>query len=202
MKSIILLTSLTLYSFQVSATVCNGGFEDGMSCWGGLTETFGFAEVVSSYTDGAGTAYAPTEGTLFLNFWGTEDRAQSLSWSIGDQISFDYATVEGANPSTSDATLFFGLFDGLSPLGDSFHLGSPDSNFQTFTHTFTQDSPLDGLIVFQALGTMPGFGLTNQDVGHVLIDNIQFSAVPLPTALFMFAPALAGLLGLRRKRNA
>lgn len=202
-RSIIALSILAVCSFQASAiSITNGGFEDGMSGWGGLTETFGFASVVSSYTDGTGTAYSPTEGTRFLNFWGNEDRARILSWSKGDQISFDYAITEGAIPSISDASLFFGVFNGISPLtAPSFSHEVPvlGSAFNTAIYTFTQNSPLDGLIAFQARGIQPGQGETNQDVGHILIDNIQVSSVPLPAAFFMFAPALAGLLSLRRK---
>lgn len=204
-RSIITLSILTACSFQASAiSITNGGFENGMSGWGGLTETFGFAEVVSSYTDIKGTTYLPTEGTHFLNFWGNEDRVQGLSWSKGDQISFDYTTTEGADPSFSSG-LFFGVFDGLSALESpsfSHETPIPNSTFRTLTYIFTQDSPVYGLIAFQALGIFPGQGLTNQEVGHILIDNVQVSSIPLPTAFFMFVPALAGLLSLRRKTLA
>ena len=209
-RSIIALSILTACSFQASAiSITNGGFENGMSGWGGLTETFGFAEVVSSYTDITGTTYLPTEGTHFLNFWGNEDRAQTLSWSKGDQISFDYATTEAAYPYASSG-LFFGVFSGLSPLqAPSFSHETPvfdspvlDSLFKRVTYTFTQNSPSDSLIAFQAQGISPGQGLTNQEVGHILIDNIQVSSIPLPTAFFMFVPALVGLLSLRRKTLA
>ncbi|HDZ16344.1 MAG TPA: hypothetical protein ENH61_03085 [Methylophaga aminisulfidivorans] len=33
----------------------------------------------------------------------------------------------------------------------------------------------------------------------MILDNVSVSAVPVPAALFLFAPALMGMVGLRRK---
>lgn len=40
---------------------------------------------------------------------------------------------------------------------------------------------------------------TGQDVSHIAYFNTSISEVPLPAALWLFAPALMGLLGFRRR---
>ncbi len=65
---IVLLVGLAPSPFQAQATgVCNGGFEDGLSCWGSFDGDFGFKEIISSYTDGSGTTFTATEGSSFLS---------------------------------------------------------------------------------------------------------------------------------------
>lgn len=204
-STLILVASLTACSFQTQASLCNGGFESGdfsdnnpsQRCWSGLTEDFGFREVITSYTDGSGTTFGPTEGSYFVSLWGSNDLAQDFSWLSGDQLSFDWITVSGTNPGTSAVSLFAGLFDGLFPLETLLSGAVGDTTrFNTFTHTFTQDSPNNGLLAFQAWGIQPGQGLTNEEVGHILIDNVQLtsrsdkdngSEVPEPNTLFLMA---------------
>lgn len=201
-NTLIFVTSLAICSFQIQASLCNGGFEDGLTCWGGLTEEFGYKEVISSYTDGRGITFSPTEGTSFVNLWGSNDLAQRVSWEIGDQVSFDWATALGTNPNVANTGLFAGLFDGLT-LIRSFGLSQSNSDttvFNTFSYTFTEDSPEFGTLAFQALGTQPTFGLTDAEVGHILIDNVQFapgSAMPEPDTAFLIGAAL--LLGLNNR---
>ncbi len=210
--ALILVTSLTACSFQTQASLCNGGFEDGLTCWGGLTEEFGFKEVIPSYTDGRGITFTPTEGSFFLNLWGNNDIAQRFSWQAGDQISFDWAEAPGTRfPRIS---LFAALFNGIS-LEERLNLSVSDTTtFSTFNHTFTQDSSalaFGSSLVFQAQGVMPyvHHGITNEEVGHILIDNVQFttasdpdSAVPEPdTAFLMGIAMLFGLCNrIARKR--
>jgi hypothetical protein len=46
------------------------------------------------------------------------------------------------------------------------------------------------------------FSVTGGDNQGVVLDNVSISAVPVPAAAFLFAPALLGLFGLRRKSQA
>ena len=195
---------LVIYSFQAHASVCNGGFEQGFKCWGGLTETFGFAEVASSYTDGRGITFTPTEGSNFYNFWGGEDLHQGLSWKKGDQLSYDWAVAEGTNPNVNGASLFVSPTDGIglfeSLLGPGSTTFDSATGFYSTTHIFTDDSSLSSSpgLVFQAQGQFPSASLTNPEVGHILLDNVSITNVPLPgSALFMITSLLLGYSGRR-----
>jgi len=206
--TIVLLFGLAISSFQThAASLCNGGFEEGSMCWSGLTETFGFAEVTSSYTDGRGVTFTPTEGLFFYNFWGNEDLYQGVSWKKGDQLSYDWAVAEGTNPDLSSVSLFveptegIGLFPVLSPDETTFN---SVTGFNSTTHIFTEDSPERSGLVFQAQGVSPFGGVTDAEVGHILLDNVKITMVPLPgSALLMITSLLFGYSGRRifRKRE-
>jgi hypothetical protein len=195
---------LVISSFQVHATVCDGGFEEGGMCWGGLTEIYGFAEVSSSYTDGKGIKFNPTEGSFFYNFWGGEDLYQELSWKKGDQLSYDWAVAVGTSPGFSGADLFVSPTSGIglleSLLGPGNTTFNSDTGFYSTTHIFTDDSlgvEAPGL-VFQANGEFPMFGFTDLEVGHILLDNVSITSVPLPgSALLMITSLLFGYSGRR-----
>jgi hypothetical protein len=197
---IIFFFGLVVSSFQVHATVMNGGFEQGSNYWGGLTETFGFAEVSSSYTDGKGIEFNPTEGSFFYNFWGNEDLHQGLSWKKGDQLSYDWAVAVGTNPNVSGASLFVsptsgpGLEENL--LGPGNTTFDSVTGFYSTTHIFTDDSSEHPGLVFQAQGDSPMFGLTDPEVGHILLDNVSITSVPLPgSVLLMITSLLFGYSG-------
>jgi len=69
-------------------------------------------------------------------------------------------------------------------------------------YTFPQ--PQSGRIITLAdvlLSTQPN-DVGHGAVGHFLVRTNNLIATPIPSALFMFAPALLGFLGLRRKLKA
>jgi hypothetical protein len=72
---------------------------------------------------------------------------------------------------------------------------------QTFVFGFGQSSGFFGVISDTAFKTASfsgddgGFG----DLGHASLDNFKYSAVPVPAAAMLFAPAVLGFMGLRRK---
>ena len=211
--TLILITSFAIYSLQSQAIPLNRGFEDGLdglTHWSPLLENFGFAESVTGYTVAVppfgSIGIGPTEGNRLLNLWGNNDLHQRFSWSARDLISFDWALATHLNRSPAhNAALRVGIIDSGVTLRDQFTLSTSTFNtFSTFNYEFTQDNlGGQGGLVFQALGRSPdpigSNGLTNDDVGHILIDNINFATsgttgnVPEPDIGFLMLIAL--LLG-------
>jgi hypothetical protein len=188
---IVLLVGLAFSSFQGQATgICNGGFEDGLSCWGSLDGDFGFKEVTSSYTDGRGITFTPSEGSSFLNLWGEEDLYQEISWKKGDQLSFDLAETVGTNPDAPGVGLSMKFIQG-NELYSEYAILVSGTTLESVSHTFTEDSWEDSGLVFQAFYTsFPEGNFTNEELGRILIDNIQVTSVPLPGGVLLMATSL------------
>jgi len=81
-----------------------------------------------------------------------------------------------------------GLLVTLGSYSENFTL-SPTDPWTTFIRTVTVATDGDKLSFIHAGGDNIG----------ILLDNVSVSQVPIPAAAFLFAPALLGFLGLRRK---
>lgn len=193
---LILLISLLTSSFHVNATVCNGGFENGHTCWSNLTEGFGFSEIETSYTDANSTIYTSTEGSFFFNFWGNDDLFQSVSWKKGDILSFDYTQTIATTSPNEGVSLIVGLTNGpevTKTISDGLPaIKAGSGQFETFSYTFLEDSTDDSGLFFQASDRFPlEFDFDNpNEIEHILLDNVQISGVPLPGGVLFMATAL------------
>ena len=82
------------------------------------------------------------------------------------------------------------------PAGDVFNSSSLGLAFQGFLMkyaTFTMVGLFDSPITQLSYVTHTG-----QDVSHIAYFNTSVSEVPIPAALWLFAPAIMGMLGMRR----
>jgi choice-of-anchor C domain-containing protein len=119
----------------------------------------------------AGQSYKVTFA-MAGNPWGPNAvKTMDVSVSNGPTYSFSYTNTE-------------------TPINNSFvYLNWTDNSF-----TFTASSSSTDL-TFISTTTNPSY---NQWYGAAL-DNVRVDAVPLPSALLLFAPGLAGLAAIRRR---
>ena len=96
-------------------------------------------------------------------------------------LEFSLSGNQRNNPSD-------GLLVTLGNYSENFIL-SPTDPWTTFIRTVTVATDGDKLSFIHAGGDNIG----------ILLDNVSVSQVPVPAAAFLFAPALLGFLGLRRK---
>lgn len=79
-------------------------------------------------------------------------------------------------------------------LFDSLSLGVAFQGFLMKYSTFTMVGMFSDPIAKLSYATHTG-----QDVSHIAYFNTSISEVPLPAALWLFAPAMMGFLGIRRR---
>lgn len=129
--------------------------------------------------ESGGNKPSVNNGTLQLQEWNSNSALK---------ITFD-STISafGFNWSNTDPT---GDRIEINILGQNFIFGSKGSGFFGLTSTILFSDAL--------IGDSEGNGGA---LTYAKLDNFQYSvsAVPVPAAAFLFAPALLGFMGLRRK---
>jgi len=137
--------------------------------------TLSLSEVSSSV---ASQSADVTSGSVVL---GSGTVSKKGTWSSEFALSTDEATpvviAWSFNPAITGATLVFGT------LGD------------TVSYAITDDFSFTAMLT---AGTNYILKIIDATSGVVKYD-VSVSAVPVPAALFLFAPALLGFLGMRRK---
>lgn len=191
-----LATALLALSTQVNAAgvnlVTNGSFENPdipTGTWSvhnaisGWTTTGAGVEIRDNVV---GTAY---DGEQFAELDSHSNSAiqQILNTTFGQSylLSFAYSPRIGQPEDTN----------GISVTWNGVELG-PISNTGGSSHIWTVfDFMVTGtgsdILEFAALGIDDSLGGS--------LDRVSVSAVPIPAAAFLFAPALLGFMGLRRK---
>jgi len=198
MKKVMFLMATMLFAANANAALFyNGSFETGNLAGWNDNATTGSSAVVTSSTAYDGTVYAATEGDYFAELTADSSITQLISWSAGEIMTFDWAFLGFDYEPYLDAS-FFSVFDGanqliggtLSSISITGDYG--DTGWNTASYEF----------VNAGSGSI-NFGVSNLGDNildsKLLIDNLTPSAVPIPAALFLFAPALLGFFGLRRK---
>jgi len=132
-------------------------------------------------------SYMPTitNGELRLQAW---NQASVLELTFNSSLSafgFDWRNTDTSYDKIE-----------LNILGETFVFGpSRSSGFFGLTST----------VLFNSLGLSDSAG-NGGALSYAYLDNFRYgdsvSAVPVPAALFLFAPALLGFLGFRRKAKA
>jgi len=126
-------------------------------------------------------------------------------------VSTDNLHASGDYTITFDQTIS-SLLVALSNdnLRDSINFGLVASDFSGVSFVGTQvvlDSARGGLVLFENINSLTIQNVNNNQINdgydlafHAVVANP--SAVPIPAAAFMFAPALLGFLGLRRRAKS
>jgi len=153
------------------------------------TELLNFDAFTGDSATEYGGSYGPS-GSKDIFFNGFES---TNSISLKDTslviLSFDY--YERANTDSNDIGLTWAwtFYDVLGKIAGS----------RKYTTTGVR-ADLNMDLIAEGLIGVTAIQLSHPD-GHMYIDNLEYdvSAVPVPAALFLFAPALLGFLGFRRK---
>jgi hypothetical protein len=204
MKKIILLASALLLSAQAQAAIISGGTiinavsiqEDSVTNFvqEGFNEVQGF-ELTRDITVDGGTILKGTRvdsHLIFLNTpAGTAKTVDSQTWTFSGDIlgvMSDRAgsLLTGTNDILAAFSTYFSI-QGEGTLGPFDALGLEQNNYAT--------GSLDGYLFS---GAELKLRMAVTEPGD-WIRVVTVSEVPVPAALFLFAPALMGFLGLRRK---
>lgn len=196
MKKILLASTLLVASFSVSASVVT------------LTSlNDNFDSITSSVLN------IPSSGLANWNVEnGTVDAVVQpdfgLTCSGGSGTCID---LDGSTGDAGDLVSTYGFSAGQYSL--SFDLsgnqrsGANDSLLVTFGD-YSQLFNLASTAAWQTIlvslvnvsdGDQLSFSHAGGDNVGIMLDNVSVSAVPIPAAAFLFAPALLGFMGLRRK---
>jgi fibronectin-binding autotransporter adhesin len=177
-------------TFNVNVTSMN--ISRGFTQLAGILK--GSGQINGNVTINGGTVTpGNSPGTLTINGNYTQGALGTLLIELGgtQQGKSDLLSITGSASLTG--TLDIDLYDGYKPtVGDSFDilianaiLGIGDTGFQGFTNII---GPNGWIWTVQYLD-----GSTTDTV------RLTANAVPIPGAVWFFAPALAGLIGLRRR---
>lgn len=199
MKRIILAgaAALCFSNVATAGAIVNGSFETGdFSGWDNFSFNGG-SHNVSTNVDGFGA----TEGTHFANLSADSYMEQTISWSAGAVLTFDWNFISQDALPYNDTSIFLlqddagnildiALLADVASVGDFFGFGNAvASDWQTYSYHF--ESSGNGII---------GFGVANDfdsfNDSQLLIDNV---ALPEPTHFSLFGLALAGLCLTRRQ---
>jgi hypothetical protein len=203
MKKILLASLLCVFSWQAQAAniVVNGSFENPDIKAGSWTVFNTLTSGLGWTTGGAGVEIRDNvvgkayEGTQFaeLDSHGQNSNSsisQTLSTMVGQmyKLSFAYSGRIKQPESTNGISVFWnGLeLDTVSAAGSKIH--------DWVVYSFTVEGLGNDVLAFAATG--------KEDTLGGSLDDIQVSAVPIPAAALLFAPALLGFLGLRRKAQS
>ena len=200
MIKILLTTLLFLFSLQATAAniVINGSFENPDIKPGSWT----VLPAIAGWTTGgagieirdnvAGKAY---EGSQFaeLDSHGKDSNSsisQTLSTLVGEtyKLSFAYSPRINQHEATNGISVFWNdvLLDSVSAVGSKTH--------NWIVYSFMVKAIGNDVLKFAAVG--------KEDTLGGSLDAVTVSAVPVPAAALLFAPALLGFMGLRRKAKA
>lgn len=193
------MTALLTLSTQVNAAgtnlIVNGSFENPDI----LTGTWSVHNAITGWSTGGagveirdnvvGTAY---DGEQFaeLDSYSNSSIFQDVNTVVEQSylLSFAYSPRINQPSGTNGISVFWNnvLLDSVTATGSS-------TNNWTVFEFIVQGTGQD-VLKFAAIGT-------NDSLGGNL-DAVSVSAVPIPAALFLFAPALLGFMGLRRRTKA
>lgn len=188
---------------SVAASFTNGSFETGGNpgAWlelpAGYTGITGWT-VTSGNIDYVGTLWTAADGNRSLDLNGSRPGAisQTFDTAVGQRydVAFDLAGNYSGGPSTHIKTLQVSAA-GLNQQYqfDDTGRSSTDMGWMTEHFQFTATSTSTAL-TFLSLTTSGGFN--GQQWFGPALDNVRVSAVPLPGALALFAPAVLGFLGM------
>lgn len=189
---------------SIAASFTNGSFETGVNIGSllndlpvGDTRITGW-KVTSGVIDYVGTLWMASDGSRSLDLNGGRPGAisQTFDTAVGQRydVAFDLAGNFSGGPNTHIKTLQVSAA-GLNQqyqfddTGRSLtDMGWLTEHFQ-FTATGTSTA-----LTFLSLTTSRGFN--GQQWFGPALDNVRVSAVPLPGALALFAPAVLGFLGM------
>ena len=195
MKKILILLSTLLLSVQVQAA---------------LVSVTGNGEIISavsvqedSVTNTLQQGFNEKQG---VNVVGTIniDGGGTLSNVKVDSHLIFLNTASGSL-NTNATWTFDGLIAGVMSDQNGLLMTATDGQFAAFSNYFTTGTPAP--FITQGLESNDGYSIA----GNVLSLNMRVSepgdwirvltvsAVPVPAAVFLFAPALLGFMGLRRK---
>ena len=201
MKKILLASLMFVLSSQANAAniVINGSFENPDIAPGTWDV---FSSSILGWTTGgagieirdnvAGTAY---EGSQFaeLDAHGSNSNSsisQTLSTAVGKmyELSFAYSPRIRQSENTNGIDVFWngGLLNSVSAVGSNAH--------NWIVYSFLVEGLGNDVLKFAATGIEDTLGGS--------LDAIKVSAVPIPAAAFLLAPALFGFMGIRRKATA
>ncbi|RKZ83129.1 MAG: hypothetical protein DRQ39_09890 [Gammaproteobacteria bacterium] len=200
-----LATALFALSTQVNAAnlVLNGSFEEPVVTtqkgWDVYTtgepnlgwSTIG-AGVEIRRNNVVGSAYLGDQFAELDSHGGTDTNSsieQALA-TVMDQsylLSFAYSPRINQPESTNGISVFWNgvEIDSVTNSG----IGNSDHDWTVFEYIVTGIG--NDILKFTAIGTDDSLGGS--------LDAVSVSAVPLPAAAFLFAPALLGFMGLRRR---
>ncbi len=171
--------------------VQNGGFEADIQASGtwnnyaNLTNWTGGSKGIELRNNVVGTA---SEGVNFVELDTTDN--SSISQIINTvlnqtyKLSFDYTNRPGTVPATNGLGWSFGSVTGSAPIVS-------DYIWHTFTTTVTATGPTM-VLALSAINTSDSFGSS--------LDNVKLTATPIPAAIWLFGSALAGLVGVSRRK--
>ncbi len=197
MKKILLASFLCVFSWQAQAAniVVNGSFENPdikPGTWTVLPSLAGWTTGgagIEIRDNVAGKAY---EGHQFaeLDSHGENSNSsisQTLSTAVGQMyaLSFAYSPRIWQLESTNGISVFWNgvLLDSVSGAGSKVH--------DWTIYSFMVEAIGNDVLKFAAIG--------KEDTLGGSLDAIKVKAVPIPAAALLFAPALLGFMGLRRK---
>lgn len=178
-----LLAALFLVSANANAAlITNGGFEDvgiaPWSCSGG-----GLCSVQS------GTVHSGSQALRAYSNFSLSTLAQNFATTAGDTYDLEF----WSKASNIHA-------------GNTLRYTTDGVNLTTVATTTDWSLTQLSFVASAASTTLTFFFETDIGSGSWFIDDVAeasaVSAVPVPAALFMFAPALLGFLGFRRKARA
>ena len=201
MNKIMLLVSSLFFAASVNAAgvnlITNGSFED-PDVKAGSWEVY---DAVSGWsTSGAGieirdnvagTAYIGNQFAELDAHGGTDTNSsifQNVKTILGQSylLSFAYSPRINKPEDTNGIEVFWNN----KSLASVSAKGGRTHNWTVYEYIVTGTG--SDVLQFSAIGADDTLGGS--------LDAVSVSAVPIPAALFLFAPALLGFLGLRRKR--
>jgi len=198
MKKIMFFIVGMLFAVSANAAnlIINGSFEDpdiATGTWSVHNAITGWSTTgagVEIRDNVAGTAYDGQQFAELDSDYATNTNSsisQNVMTTIGQSylLSFAYSPRINQPANTNGIDVYWNnaLLDSVTAIGGSTH------NWTVFEYIVSGTG--SDILKFAATGLDDSLGGS--------LDAVSVSAVPIPAAAFLFAPALLGFLGLRRK---
>ena len=198
MKKIMFFIVSMLFALSANAAnlIINGSFEDpdiATGTWSVHNAITGWSTTgagVEIRDNVVGTAYDGQQFAELDSDYATNTNSsisQNVMTTIGQSylLSFAYSPRINQPANTNGIDVYWNnaLLDSVTAIGGSTH------NWTVFEYIVSGTG--SDILKFAATGLDDSLGGS--------LDAVSVSAVPIPAAAFLFAPALLGFLGLRRK---
>ena len=175
-------------SFEDTPRTVSAGTYDTFSSINGWSTTGGGIEIRNNHVGTAsdGDYFAELDSTRNSNIF------QTIATTAGQAytLSFDYSPRMGQVSNTNGiSALWNGSIISVPAVITGSGVGNTDNVWTNYV--FTVIGTGSDILGFNAAGRSDTFGGS--------LDSVSLSAVPIPAAAFLFAPALLGFMGLRRK---